>query len=386
MFIYVDGSLIAQRGYDPSGPRTSTGPLTIGTGAPANYGFNGLIDELELYQRVLSASEVTSLAAGALGVDFPADDQPVSHWPADGDANDAAGANHGTLKAASGFGSGRAGFGQAFRFGNADYLTVADSPALRLGTSQTVAAWYQWSGGGRSDWRRLVGKGAATTRNYGLWIHPQANAILFQMYNGAQVCNAQAWPLSDTDWRHLAGTYDGARIRLYFDGRLVSNNPCTMTPPTSGDPLTIGYANAGVNAFHSPFDRLIDDVQIHNVPLRTCDILALAGDSCRLVSHWAGEDNADDSVGPNNGTEQSGATYAPGKVGQAFSLERVEARISVTSSPSLSGYQDHTYSFWIKWLSATHRCWQQVLAKHTPGSERSPGVWNCPTTPGSATP
>jgi hypothetical protein len=40
-----------------------------------------------------------------------------------------------------------------------------------------------------------------------------------------------------------------------------------------------------------------------------------------LVAWWPGDGNADDIVGGNNGTLMNGATFAPGLVGQAFSLD-----------------------------------------------------------------
>ena len=382
--LYLNGAQVAGAAFDPSGIRDTTGPLRIGNNPSWDSGFNGLIDGVELYHRVLSVPEISTLAGGAAGVDSFTNG-PVSYWPAEDDANDAVDGHHGTLSPLAGFALSQAGMGKAFRLGGPDYVTAPDSPELRLGTNQTVALWYKWDGGGPSDWRRLVGKGASASRNYGLWVHPQANSILFQIYDGSQVCNAQAFPSSDTEWHQLTGTYDGARIRLFYDGVLVRDMPCTMTPPVSSDPLTIGYANAGVAPFHSPFDGLIDDVQIHNVALDNCAILELAGDTCRLVSHWAGEDGPADSVGPNNGTEQSGIAYASGQVGRAFSIDGLDDHILVPSSASLSSYQDFTYSFWIKWLGVTHSGWQQILAKHAPGSDRSLGVWNCRTTAGSTT-
>ena len=40
-----------------------------------------------------------------------------------------------------------------------------------------------------------------------------------------------------------------------------------------------------------------------------------------MVSWWPGDGNANDIIGGNNGTLQNGATFAPGEVGQAFSLD-----------------------------------------------------------------
>jgi hypothetical protein len=54
-----------------------------------------------------------------------------------------------------------------------------------------------------------------------------------------------------------------------------------------------------------------------------------------IVGWWAAEDNADDETGVNPGSLQSGATFAAGEVGDAFSLDGVAAYISVPQSVSL---------------------------------------------------
>ena len=122
---------------------------------------------------------ITVLVASSVGI-AGATSGLVSYWLADGDPDDAADSNDGTLVNGATFASGK--FGQAFSLdGVDDYVSVPDSPNLRLGASQTVAAWYKWAGGGTDDWRRLVGKGNSNDRNYGLWIDPQVNQVLFQI-------------------------------------------------------------------------------------------------------------------------------------------------------------------------------------------------------------
>ena len=56
-----------------------------------------------------------------------------------------------------------------------------------------------------------------------------------------------------------------------------------------------------------------------------------------LVGWWPGDGFALDISGKgNNGTLQNGATYAPGKVGQAFSFDGVDDYVSVPDSSQLS--------------------------------------------------
>ena len=47
------------------------------------------------------------------------------------------------------------------------------------------------------------------------------------------------------------------------------------------------------------------------------------------VSWWPGDGNANDSIGGHHGTLQNGATFAPGQVGQAFSLDGVDDYVNI---------------------------------------------------------
>jgi hypothetical protein len=51
-----------------------------------------------------------------------------------------------------------------------------------------------------------------------------------------------------------------------------------------------------------------------------------------VVSYWSGDNTPLDSVGSNPGTLVSGATYAVGQVGQAFSLDGVNDRVQIADS------------------------------------------------------
>jgi hypothetical protein len=69
-----------------------------------------------------------------------------------------------------------------------------------------------------------------------------------------------------------------------------------------------------------------------------------------LAGWWPGDGNATDIRGSNNGTLQSGATFAAGRVGQAFSFPGAGARIRVPHAAALdfNATQDYTVDFWMK--------------------------------------
>lgn len=68
-----------------------------------------------------------------------------------------------------------------------------------------------------------------------------------------------------------------------------------------------------------------------------------------LVAHWQGEGDFLDSAGGHKGTQHNGVTFAPGKIGQAFSFDGVNDYIDIPDaggSTSLNlNYQ--TISMWI---------------------------------------
>jgi concanavalin A-like lectin/glucanase superfamily protein len=66
-----------------------------------------------------------------------------------------------------------------------------------------------------------------------------------------------------------------------------------------------------------------------------------------MVSWWPGDGNASDIQGANDGTLQGTATFAPGKVGQAFSFDGVDGFVSVADSPGLDPTGALTIDAWV---------------------------------------
>jgi hypothetical protein len=55
-----------------------------------------------------------------------------------------------------------------------------------------------------------------------------------------------------------------------------------------------------------------------------------------LVSWWPGDGNAQDIIGPNDGTLQGGTTFGPGMVGRAFRFDGVDDYVQVPHHPWLN--------------------------------------------------
>ena len=152
--LYRNGVEVASVGH--GNLETSTAPLKFGTSysSPAENpggcdaslcGFPGLIDEVQVINRGMSAAEIAAIYnAGAAGtcVTQTCAPQPtglVSWWAGENNPNDFLGANNGTLVNGLTFANGLVG--RAFDFnGASQYVQAADSASLDVTTQFTLAA------------------------------------------------------------------------------------------------------------------------------------------------------------------------------------------------------------------------------------------------------
>jgi hypothetical protein len=71
-----------------------------------------------------------------------------------------------------------------------------------------------------------------------------------------------------------------------------------------------------------------------------------------LISWWPGNGNALDIIGPNDGTLENDATFAPGMFDQAFSFDGVDDSV-LASVINISDLQQLTIELWLKHNSST---------------------------------
>jgi hypothetical protein len=150
-----------------------------------------------------------------------------------------------------------------------------------LGTHQTIAGWVNLDHLS-SDYARVIGKGDFTNRNYALWLHLATGKVSYQVCSSGGACETALsdGAVSPGQWYHVAGTYDGAMLRVYINGQEEGSMAYTQTPCTTADPLTIGYAG-----YHTPFSGNIDEVKLYGRALSVSEIQVLAevGDAGAFV-------------------------------------------------------------------------------------------------------
>src|SRR5205807_8897576 len=123
----------------------AAGALPVGLSLSSLGEIGGIPTAAGAFDFTVEATDATGhTALRAYTIDIPtcvpAPAGLVSWWQGESDASDSATLHHGTLEGGVTFAPGR--FGQAFNLNGTDaYVSVPDSPALRLGTEFTVDFW-----------------------------------------------------------------------------------------------------------------------------------------------------------------------------------------------------------------------------------------------------
>jgi hypothetical protein len=206
----------------------------------------------------------------------------IHEWQGDGNANDSAGTNNGSLVGDTTFTTGVSG--QAFSFdGNGDDVQVPDDPSHYFSGSFTVDAWEKTSDGSGQHTILAIYECAMFCPTN------QANSAVFlkvvdnQAYGFVRDASGlgaegggqdlQAGPnVADGAFHHLVFIRDVAamKLALYVDGTEVSEED--LDPGAAGalanqdseaDPLTIGATvTGGTTDLENLFDGAIDDVRL----------------------------------------------------------------------------------------------------------------------------
>lgn len=137
-------------------------------------------------------------------------------------------------------------FGGAMEFGGSDMVTVSDDDALDLETF-TLAAWVnipKISG----KWQIVASKENRnpTGRNYGLFGNINTGVVHYSFTTNAGWKSFDAkTAVTDGEWHHVAGTYDGSDFKLYLNGAVDAEVSPGTKPDTHDNVFFIGGCDIG---------------------------------------------------------------------------------------------------------------------------------------------
>jgi len=394
--MYLDGVLQTQctwtsgTGNDPFSYNSQ--PFNIGAD---NFGgsvsSDSSIDDVRIYSRTLSATEISNLYSGPKRVILHASqsnvesDGLVAYWPLDGNTITSTYAYDRTVNANTGtftngpiptFGV----IGSAISLdGVNDYINVPHSSSISFNSSQpfSIFTWSsRWTDGTEDT---LVAKysdtGGANTYGYRLYINSSDN-LVFEFAGGdsnnriVKISDAVVSGLDLEGFRNYGVSYDGSLqasgVKLYVNGAVVSStatiDSLSGNTETNTPNLTIGISNGSAY----PLRGKIDDVRIYNkvMPAPNVRMMFRMGNpkNYRTIAftppvppiviteggYYGFDYNYDDSFGLNS---MSAPDINAGNSGYGFSSD------SAAGTYSLSVYyfqQIFTHTRWVGWSGIAH--------------------------------
>lgn len=185
-----------------------------------------------------SALDVTGLHDGALGPDCVGNDSPA--WTP--------GISGSALSFVGGF----------------DEVAVAATPVLQTPAALTLSAWIRRAASFRFE--SIIDYRDAATDGYDLYTTDQSK-LFMRVNNGALTSSSV---VTDGDWHHVVGVYDGNQMRLYVDGLLDST--ATVGPQSIDVENALLYMGRNFSADFFGFNGVIDEVMIYTRALSDIEV------------------------------------------------------------------------------------------------------------------
>jgi RHS repeat-associated protein len=271
MKIYIDGQQV-HSAYQPAGGANDTADMLIGAASSGGQ-FAGLIDEVRMYNRVLSAGEIADdmrrpVVGGAIhppatpGSDLRAaygfEEKPSSNQLLDSSTN----GNDGTMSGATYAGEKRlyGGHHGAGIMPIADL--VPDSSSLDLTTGATVEAWFGFDTS-KPSYGAYPVTIAEKAGSYGLYYAGFGQVYFMVNVGGNDEIVGATISQTMTKAVHLAGTYNGSSLKLYVDGVQAASLSVSGNVTADGAELQIGDAT---------YTGVIDELRVYGRALSATEI------------------------------------------------------------------------------------------------------------------
>ncbi len=365
--IYIDGVEVSyQLSQNGSGSRLddSSTNLLIGIG---NFGaqsntWDGSIDEMRFYNRVLSPDEVSRLykiqkprVSGGLTAN-----SLVAYWPFEEGtgtrAEDVSFNNSkGTLTNGPTWVTGKNGKAVFFD-GVDDYIDIGNTTAVAPPNAITITAWIKATT--TTVTQSIIDDDNGGTIGY--FFRVGSTGKLSARLTATTITGNTT--LQPNTWYHVALVYDGANVYVYLNG--ISD----ATPVARTGSITYSGASKAIGkrpASGAQFNGTIDEVRMYDRGLSASEIYSLyAGSkavivgkskperlSNGLIGYWTFDGNKiagvtayDSSTSGNNGTLTNRPTPTIGKVGQALRLDGTDDYVTLGGSSIYSFERTDSFS------------------------------------------
>ena len=227
------------------------------------------------FRLIVTVVLVVLIGAGSAWADLT--DGLVAHWKLDGDANDSAGNNHGTIHDAI---PTTGQIGNALEFdGDGDYVDFGDIDEFEFGDKAfSISAWFYTNGSYVENERAIITK--YNYANLGRQWRLLDNSTGYIHFYTSPDGSTHETLSSQNDgyhnqWVHVVGVRNGSMKYLYING-ILDNTGATQGVVTGKS------SKVYVGCWESPggkgrfFNGFIDDIRIYNRALSAEEVEELA--------------------------------------------------------------------------------------------------------------
>ncbi len=348
---------------------TSISDVNLGRWTGGTHYLNGDLDDIRIYDRVLSDQEIQSL----YGESNPAttntlDAGLVAYYPFNGDAADQSGNGHdGTVLGGLTYETNGIVGGAAVFNGSNAKIQVPHADDLNLDGPFSIACWVKSDG--TSPASGLLAKIQSSSPRNGYILAANLTAIsadikmnINKNWPAVKGTAASTNSVLDSNWHHITATYDEENLTLYLDGQMEAQTAYTNGLTVNTLPLYIGWDPYGSDRY---FNGQMDEVRIYNRVLSESEIQELVNESipavtndldAGLVASYPFNGNAIDETGNGNDGTVYGATLTEDRFGNpdsAYLLDGNDYLILEDQPAVVIGTNDFTYSMWVKTASSS---------------------------------
>jgi len=274
---YKNGVVGSTTYADTGSIAIGTNTIRIGGGGGSSEGnWDGKMDETRIYNRALSATEVSDLYAygrvkqvqtssGAM------DSGLVGYWNFDSDVEDVSGNNNaGTWygSTTNRYVSGYRGMAGTFASANSDYVLTDNS--VLLPSTVTYAAWYKVNA--FNNWAAVVSNLKHGAPASGFNIVPYSGYIKICEGDGTAGYanqNVTVTGLTTGIWYHVAVTYDGDKFQVYHNG--IYKGEWTKVLSQISQKFLMGRWAVSYSSEYF-FNGSIDETRIYNRALSATEV------------------------------------------------------------------------------------------------------------------
>ena len=398
--IYVNGNIAYTGGNSSLNAQLVDNNLGAGNGTGV-HNVNGNIDQLRIFSKELSATEVSTLYAETACVYTSTTDEVLfpssassnmfAYYKLDGSGEDESSNNHdGTEGSSMAYSFGRFGTAGSFDGSNNAVITIPDSNKFSPAVNDfSVSFWFNVS---NTSTNRLIAKGS-NPYEWEIWVSNGQPVYVGYASGGAGhgVLYGGSNPgiYADGNWHHIVVTHDyGTKMEMFVDNASIGSLTTFTGYGMSNTTSTVTIGKRGDQS--TSMIGMLDQIRFYDKILTTDEIEELYNEKQAYITKNASdpfgdnsevafyefENNANDSTGSNDGTPESiFVTYTSGVglFGTYALYGRGQGGITNTSlGTAFRGQTTLSLSAWFNGQNTTYR---QTIFSFSDTNDGSTDLW-----------